>query len=975
MRTLHLISHTHWDREWYLTFQQFRLKLVHLVDSLLDILESDPQYKYFLLDGQTILLEDYLAIRPEREAILRQFIQSGRIIIGPWYVLPDEFLVSPEATIRNLLLGDQTCRRFGPKMHIGYSPDQFGHIGQLPQILRGFDIQTACFWRGQSNEACELWWEAPDGSRVFTANLRDGYGYAASLPADRPEAFTAEIRRLRDQLLPFAAAPHLLLMNGTDHMEPSPDTPRAIASTRGLLDGDELIHSTLVNYLTATRAALEGQALPVTQGEMRDSRRMHLLPGVLSTRMWIKQRNYACETLLEKWTEPFSTFAYWIPPERRSPIFQQKSDIVRAAWRLLMQNHPHDSICGCSIDQVHREMQVRFDQVDQIGEEVTRQSLESLAAAIRTQSGGPSEPELAIVVFNPSSRPRTDAVTSILELPASSSGGFALVDETGAVIPFETRGLGSREIINTSLNPKEFQTMFGQIQDGRAAGMTVQDLTVRRDGAQVFILAVMDEGGEPNLVKWDRGMKEIRTCLADPSLTTFNIRARTGSSTRLVFTAPQVPALGYRTFWLRDQPAPNQPARMNAAVRMLMPVAARLAGTSLGKRMIGLLTRRGSPRPADSIENEWFRVEASKDGTLLVLDKRTGVPYAGLNRFIDGGDRGDEYNYSPPEADRLLAARLRHVQSRHGPVQQTMELVLELKIPVELTPDRKGRLQQTILTPITTRITLTNGLPRLDIQTEVENSARDHRLRVHFPAPFAALAGYHDGHFEIVQRPIGVPAYDETWIEQPRPEVPERAFTQVVNDRLGLTIANHGLPEVEILQNEQGHAEIALTLLRCVGWLSRDDFPTRKGHAGPKLATPEAQMPGRWTFEYAILPHAAAADDVIPLAYAYQAPLRAVGSGPHPGSLPWAASFINVKPASFCISTVKEAEDGRGWLVRGYNLTGTGIQVELKPWRRFRRVERVNLAEEKLSDLELSPEGSVPFPVRGHEIATVLFRD
>ena len=975
MRTLHLISHTHWDREWYLTFQQFRLKLVHLVDSLLDILESDPQYKYFLLDGQTILLEDYLAIRPEREAILRQFIQSGRIIIGPWYVLPDEFLVSPEATIRNLLLGDQTCRRFGPKMHIGYSPDQFGHIGQLPQILRGFDIQTACFWRGQSNEACELWWEAPDGSRVFTANLRDGYGYAASLPADRPEAFTAEIRRLRDQLLPFAAAPHLLLMNGTDHMEPSPDTPRAIASTRGLLDGDELIHSTLVNYLTATRAALEGQALPVTQGEMRDSRRMHLLPGVLSTRMWIKQRNYACETLLEKWTEPFSTFAYWIPSERRSPIFQQKSDIVRAAWRLLMQNHPHDSICGCSIDQVHREMQVRFDQVDQIGEEVTRQSLESLAAAIRTQSGGPSEPGLAIVVFNPSSRPRTDAVTSILELPSSSSGGFVLVDENGAVIPFETRGLGSREIINTSLNPKEFQAMFGQIQDGRAAGMTVQDLTVRRDGAQVFILAVMDEGGEPNLVNWDRGMKEIQTCLADPSLTTFNIRARTGSSTRLVFTAPQVPALGYRTFWLRDQPAPNQPARMNAAVRMLMPVAARLAGTSLGKRMIGLLARRASPGPANSIENEWFRVEASKDGTLLVLDKRTGAPYAGLNRFIDGGDRGDEYNYSPPEADRLLAARLRHVQSRHGPVQQTMELVLELKLPVELTPDRKGRLQQTILTPITTRITLTNGLPRLDIQTEVENSARDHRLRVHFPAPFAAKAGYHDGHFEIVQRPIGVPAYDETWIEQPRPEVPERAFTQVVNDRLGLTIANHGLPEVEILQNELGHAEIALTLLRCVGWLSRDDFPTRKGHAGPKLATPEAQMPGRWTFEYAILPHAAAADDVIPLAYAYQAPLRAVGSGPHPGSLPGATSFINVKPASFCISTVKEAEDGRGWLVRGYNLTGDGIQVELKPWRRFRRVERVNLAEEKLADLELSPEGSVPFPVRGHEIATVLFRD
>jgi len=764
-------------------------------------------------------------------------------------------------------------------------------------------------------------------------------------------------------------------MNGNDHMEPSANTPRAIASTRGLLDGDELIHSTLVNYLTATQAALEGKSLPEVKGEMRDCKRQHLLPGVLSTRMWIKQRNHACETLLEKWTEPFSTFAYWIPAERRSPIFQQKSDIVRAAWRLLLQNHPHDSICGCSIDQVHREMRVRFDQVDQIVAEVTRESLESLAMSIRTESGDPSEPGLAIVIFNPSSHLRTDALTAILEIPASSSGAFELVDETGTALPFETRGLGSREIINTTLNPKEFQAMFGQVNGGRAVGMTVQDLTVLREGTQVFILAVMDEGGEPNLPNWDKGVKEIQACLADPSLSTFNIKARTGSSTQLVFAAPHVPALGYRTFWLRDKPGHSQPVRLNAALRILMPLGARLATSPLGARLVGLLSRRGSPGPVTQIENEFFRVEAKKDGTVSVLDKRTGAIYPGLNRFIDGGDRGDEYNYAPPEDDRLLTARLRHVHSQRGPVQQLLELSLELKIPVELTPDRRGRLHRTVTTPITTRITLTNGLPRLDIQTELENSSRDHRLRVHFPAPFAADAGYHDGAFEIVRRPIGVPAFDETWIEQPRPEVPERAFTQVVSDRLGLTVANRGLPEVEVLKNAQGNVEIALTLLRCVGWLSRDDFATRKGHAGQKLATPEAQMLGRWTFEYAILPHAAGAQDVIPLAYAFQTPLRAVGSTRHAGALPGRASFVSTQPADFCISAVKEAEDGRGWLVRGYNLSDAGIQVELKTWRPFRHVEMINLAEEKQADLEISEEGSVLFPAKGHEIVTVLFRD
>src|SRR4030042_2476332 len=146
MDTIHLVSHTHWDREWYLTFQQFRLKLVHLIDRLLEILQEDQDFKYFLLDGQTILLDDYLQIRPERESELRKLISEGRILIGPWYVSPDEFLVAPESHIRNLLEGKRHCIKFGGIMLVGYLPDSFGHIGQMPQILQGFGISTACLW-------------------------------------------------------------------------------------------------------------------------------------------------------------------------------------------------------------------------------------------------------------------------------------------------------------------------------------------------------------------------------------------------------------------------------------------------------------------------------------------------------------------------------------------------------------------------------------------------------------------------------------------------------------------------------------------------------------------------------------------------------------------------------------------------------------------------------------------------------------
>ena len=221
MHTYHLVSHTHWDREWYLPFQNFRLKLVHLVDNLLDLLDEDPNYKYFMLDGQTIVLDDYLDIRPEREADLCAHIQSGRILIGPWYILPDEFLVSPEALIRNLLHGERSALQFGARMDVGYIPDPFGHIGQMPQILQGFGIQHASVQRGLSEQPCEFWWQSPDGSKVFMGYLRDSYANGALLLNLQQNDFVAEVERESVSLLPFTASSHILLMQGNDHTEAS----------------------------------------------------------------------------------------------------------------------------------------------------------------------------------------------------------------------------------------------------------------------------------------------------------------------------------------------------------------------------------------------------------------------------------------------------------------------------------------------------------------------------------------------------------------------------------------------------------------------------------------------------------------------------------------------------------------------------------------------------------------------------------
>ncbi|MGA2502587.1 MAG: glycoside hydrolase family 38 C-terminal domain-containing protein [Anaerolineales bacterium] len=972
MRNLFVISHTHWDREWYLPFQLFRLKLVHLVDGMLDILEHDKEFKYFMLDGQTVLLDDYLQMRPEKESILRDHIRKGRIVIGPWHILPDMFLVGPEAHIRNLQQGDRTARKFGPKMKIGYMPDSFGHIGQVPQILRGFGIEVASLWRGVEDGPAEFWWQAPDGSRVLMAYLREGYVNGADLPADNLEQFTRMLDEKGNALAGFSATSDLLIMYGTDHMEPPRHTSEAIAYADEMLHDTHVIHSTLQQYATAMTAAIQKQnvELPTIVGELRACKRIHLLPGVLSTRIWIKQRNHACETLLTKWAEPYTTWQEMID-DQASATLTRKTGILNQTWRLLMENHPHDSICGCSVDQVHQEMRVRFDQVEQVGEEITRQALESLARCVATDREIPSTdplPVTSIVIFNPSSFSRTDCVSAVLELPPNLTE-FDLVDEQGNHLPYQERGLGSHEIINLDLDTRGLQSAFGNISDGRAAGMTIQDIKVRRQGAEVFIETVMANGGEPNLTVWNANRKQIEGCFADSTVTIYHVRARSTSAAQIVTTVTNVPAHGYRTFWIIPRtPESKPPIRLGFLASLLLPLA-RLPFVQK------LATRKRYARPPYKIEIDLFAVEALKDGTLTILDKQTQLVYRGLNHFLDGGDCGDEYNYCPPTADRVAPARLKRVTLVRGPVQQSLELELELTTSLSLALDRKSRSVEKVTSPITTTITLTNGVPRIDVRTRVDNRARDHRLRVHFPAPFAAEKGSHDGHFEVVERKIGIPLFDESWVEQPRPEVPQRAFTSVSDGKSGLTIANRGLTEVEALKNSSGNAEIALTLLRCVGWLSRDDFPTRKGLAGPHVETPGAQMPGIWTFDYSIIPHPGDWRNSFAQAYSFETPMRLARTGLHPGSLPVAGSFVKVTPASFIISAIIKNEYTDGWLLRGYNLTSESIQVTLKPWKLFKKVEKVNLAEEKQASLKSGEDGSITFPVRGHEIVSVLFRN
>jgi mannosylglycerate hydrolase len=1002
MKTIHIVSHTHWDREWYLTFQQFRLKLVYLIDGLLDILREDLNFKYFMLDGQTIVLEDYLHMRPEREEELRRFIQRGRIIIGPWHILPDMFLVSPEAHIRNLIEGDRTAQRFGPKMMVGYMPDSFGHIGQMPQILHGFGIESASLWRGVDDQPCEFWWQSPNGSRVFMANLRDSYSNGSGLPAGDSLHFAEMLKQQADSLAAHSAASDLLIMFGTDHMEPNPLTSKAIDYANSKLGDVKVIHSTLADYIASVQSSVQGEQLPTVKGELRSSLRSPLLPNVLSSRMWIKQDNYECESLLEKWTEPFSVFAERTIREistgrkvggssvsgiSTASRINQPSTIIRQAWRMLMENHPHDSICGCSIDQVHDEMRVRFDQVKQIGEELTHQSLATLAAAVVTDRGPRMDSgklSSAVVVFNPSSNPRTDLVNVEINLPAGMEA-FDLVDDTGAVIPHEALGMESSELANIILDRKGLRDALTMVSDGRVTGMGVQAFTAQREGQTANLELILSES-DPNAEAWQRGIHETNALLDDETINSFHVRARTLPSNKIIFSAPHIPAIGYRTFHVQTCELPDaNPTRLNAAARLLMP----LAKTAIGQQLIDRFSREPAPKPPYIIENEFFQVKAESDSTLTLTDKRDGTIYPGLNQFVDTGDRGDEYNYCPVDSEsesNKWVTKFWGVRINRSEVRQTLELAVELTVPAQLSPDRKSRSTESVALDIVTRISLSPGIPRVDIHTEIENNANDHRLRVLFPTGLDCdnfehpVSADFDGHFEIVRRPIGVEEPSESAqvslsAEHPRPEVPQRVFTDVSNGIRGLMIANRGLPEVEVLKRQDGNAEIAITLLRCVGWLSRDDLSTRPGHAGPGMETPKAQMPGTWSFYYAVIPHVQGQSTPFPLAYNFGTPLRAAATSLHYGVLPPTGSFIELESTGFVISCIKETDDGRGWLVRGYNLTGNTLPVSIKLWRPFRSVEFANLAEKKTGPVEVPPGGRVTFSAGPFEIVTLVFND
>lgn len=437
-----IVSHTHWDRAWYVTFQEFRARLVRLIDRLLKILQADPDYRVFMLDGQLSVLEDYLEVRPQRHEALVDLCRQRRLKVGPWYVLADEFLVGPESLIHNMMLGHRMGQAYGGVSKIGYVPDGFGHIAQLPQILRGFGIDNAFFWRGLGNEGenlgTEFLWRAPDGSAVTTIWMPWGYhnisnlgygihwGDTSQMEFD-PELALQQIQRGIARLAPMGHTQAILLMNGIDHEEPEPRLPEIVALAGTRFEACEIYQGTLEEHLNHVLSA--NVNLPEFEGEFRWGKYSEILQGVYATRIDLKQRNHQVENTLVRYAEPLAAFAWLSGAE----IPEGTQDLVALAWHWLMKNHPHDDIYGSGIDQVHQEMVYRFEQAEQIANIIVRDSVRQVAR----EADFTAQHSMPVILFNPLNWPRREmAIGEVdFEFDDPTADNFQLVDRQGQRIP------------------------------------------------------------------------------------------------------------------------------------------------------------------------------------------------------------------------------------------------------------------------------------------------------------------------------------------------------------------------------------------------------------------------------------------------------------------------------------------------------------------------------------------------------------
>jgi len=880
-----VLAHTHWDREWYLPAGRFRQRLVALIDELLD---GDEPRSPFLLDGQAVVLDDYLDVRPERAGDLAAALQHGAIEAGPWYVLADELIPSAEALVRNLLAGRRTLRRLGAAPPpVLYSPDAFGHAAALPLIARGFGFDVAIVWRGYGSkrwpDGDTARWQSADGSAVTLFHLPpDGYELGASLPVEPGDA-AARWRAMHDVLAARSRTGLLFVQNGADHHARQDRAAEAIGALAVAAAPTRTVRTTLRQFATELVARSALLTLPIVRGELRDSYGYTwTLQGTFGTRARQKRRNAILERTLIRDAEPWAALA-------TRAGFPTRRHLTAAAWRTTLLSHPHDTLCGCAVDDVARAMDTRLDdamtQAAGLRHDATLDLVGHDATAARHRK---ADWRSLVLMRNRAARARGGIAEVELETFLADVGVGP-----GSTPPQRVRHVGAPRLANGSV--------------------PLQMLATRRANRRT----------ESPRHYPDNDLVEVR---------------------RVVAWVP--PVAGYAV-------APLPLDDVTGASPIPDPS---VTGDS------------------DTLDNGILRVHLDVDRTISIAACDGSWSVANAVCVENVGDRGDLYTHSPFGPVRIEHRFLRSRLIHPGPLRAELETRWRIVVPSRADRRLAGarRDGHAGFVDVRVRFRLDAGSRFLRVLVDGVNGAAGHRLRVRFRTGVADAVVWADAAFGPVRRePLVVPD-DERRIEAPPPTAPLHRYVSLFGTGRGVTIYSDGLAEYEAERS----GDVAVTLVRSVADLSRNDLPERPGHAGWPVPTPEAQVLGPFAAELAIFPHELrtpgsidlierTADDVL-LPLTGTTLRSAVADYPPTGGL-------ELEGRGLAFSAAKESEDGEWLVLRCVNLTDETVAGRwLLPFA-AREARLARLDETPVSELAISGR-LLEFSVPPRAVVTHLVR-
>lgn len=909
--TVHIISHSHWDREWYMAFEQHRIKLVELIDQAMDLFEKDSSFRCFHLDGQTIVLDDYLEIKPQNRERLQKHIREGRFSAGPWYILQDEFLTSGESNVRNLLVGRREALEYGGFCPVGYFPDAFGNAGQMPQLLKQAGMKAVVFGRGVkpvgfNNEVqageyesaySEMLWESPDGSSLPGILFANWYNNGAEIPVEEEAAKAFWEERL-SRARQFAGTSHLLFMNGCDHQPVQKDLGAALETARRLYPDIEFVHSDFEAYADAVRA--EMKEVSTVRGELisQETDGLFTLVNTTSSHVPLKQMNRACETALEKEAEPMAALAFLYGKE-------YPEDLLRYSWKMLMRNHPHDSICGCSVDAVNREIKTRFDKSRQVAKELFADSMSWMADRIDLRALGQAGEIYPFAVFNMTGWNRDGIVEAVVDIGRGYNGQLTeRYEEMERLI-----------CCNLALKNASGDTVAARIEDmGVGFGYELPD----------------DRFRQPYMAR----------------------------QVKVTFEATDVPAFGYCVYYLeRTSPA---------------------AEGSVGKMR--------SLTPEDRVmENESIRVEIHEDGSYSVTEKKSGKCYPHIGYYQECGDIGNEYIFvqNPgSEAITTRNARARIELAEDEEYRCSYRITHRLMVPksadetldsqqrkcVGLYERTAGRSGETVALDITTLLTIERSARGVKVETTIDNTAKDHRIRVMIPTELQASEHYADSVFEVAKRPN---RHGRAW-KNPSACEHQQNFVAMNDENDGILVANFGLYEYEVLPDMDN--TIAVTLLRCTGEMGDWGY----------FPTPDAQLPGVHRAAFEILPYqkkeiAAAFTE----GHLFQTGLAVSSLASKRGyladragreeekPLPLRTGFFTWKGQGLNLTGFKKKDGDSDIIIRFVNETKDEVELTIDRQEWFGRMYQSNVVEENLGEVALGEDSRYHMSVKPFEIFTV----